>query len=128
MVFRVKTKIYKGNVRKLFFQAVANSSWANFAYLVAAEAIDNETYKEIEMLANLHGVGFIKLEKNDIPESKILIQAKERKEIDWKAFARLAESNQDFNNNFVKEVDNLLLDSRRKFDLKKWGLEEVVSD
>nr|WP_240431962.1 hypothetical protein [Vibrio cholerae] len=33
--FEVKKHLTKGNVRKYFFQAVSNSSWANFGYLVA---------------------------------------------------------------------------------------------
>ena len=61
--FEVKQRLKKSDIRKSFFQAVANSSWANFAYLVAAEVENDETLEEIKILANLHGVGFIKLEK-----------------------------------------------------------------
>ena len=126
--FEVKIKLNKSNIRKSFFQTVANSSWANFAYLVAAEVADNKTYEELKMLSNLHGVGFIKLEKGNPPESRIEIIAKERKEIDWDAFARLAKSNKNFDNNFVKKIYHLLSSSHGKIDLKEWGLKEEVED
>ena len=34
--FEAKLLINRSNVRECFFQAVSNSSWANFGYLVAA--------------------------------------------------------------------------------------------
>jgi hypothetical protein len=33
----------RSNVRECFFQAVSNSSWANFGYLVAAEIEGQDT-------------------------------------------------------------------------------------
>lgn len=59
--FEVKILINKSNVRESFFQAVSNSSWANYAYLVASE-IGDSTLKELRILNGLHGVGFIKLD------------------------------------------------------------------
>ena len=60
--FEVKLLLNRSNVREAYFQTVSNSSWANFAYLVAGEIEGTETLKELRMLAALHGVGLIKLD------------------------------------------------------------------
>ena len=93
--FEVKILINRSNLREAFFQAVSNSSWANFGYLVANEIAGN-TLKEIRMLAGLHGIGFIKLSAENPSESQILIPAKERSDIDWDTANRLTEENKDF--------------------------------
>lgn len=86
--FEVKRKINRSNVRDAFFQAVGNSSWANFGYLVASE-LATDTLKELRMLASLHGIGFIQLNAKDASESQIRIPAEERSEIDWDTANRL---------------------------------------
>lgn len=48
--FEVKLLINRSNIRECFFQAVSNSSWSNFGYLVAAEVSGQETLKELRML------------------------------------------------------------------------------
>src|ERR1039458_8768357 len=49
--FEVKILLNRANVREYFSQALSNSAWANFGYLVATEiAGDNETMKEYRML------------------------------------------------------------------------------
>ena len=58
--FEVKKKPSLGTVRESLFQAVSNSSWANYGYLVAAE-IDKKADKELRILCSLHGIGLIKL-------------------------------------------------------------------
>ena len=93
--FEVKILINRSNLREAFFQAVSNSSWANFGYLVANEIAGN-TLKELRMLAGLHGIGFIKLSAENPSESQILIPAKERSDIDWDTANRLTEENKDF--------------------------------
>lgn len=98
--FEVKQKINRSNVREAFFQAVSNSSWANFGYLVASELI-TDALKELRMLASLHGIGFIQLNAKRPTESKILIPAKERNEIDWDTANRLTEENSDFLNYII---------------------------
>lgn len=96
--FEVKILINRSNVREVFFQAVSNSSWANFGYLVANEVTGSDTLKELRILASLHGIGFIQLcDGDDTPsESLIVIPAKERNEIDWDTVNRLTEENKDF--------------------------------
>ena len=87
--------INRSNVRESFFQAVSNSSWANFGYLVASN-IATDTRKELRMLSALHGIGFIRLDSENPSESEIMIPATERREIDWDSVDRLTKENKDF--------------------------------
>ncbi|KWH45613.1 COG2958 family protein [Burkholderia stagnalis] len=94
--FEAKLLINRSNVRECFFQAVSNSSWANFGYLVAAEIEGQDTLKELRMLFAAHGIGLIKLDVENPAESQVLIPARERDEIDWDMANRLATENRDF--------------------------------
>lgn len=94
--FEVKLKINTSNVRECFFQAVSNSSWANFGYLVASEFNGQNILKELRMLSTAHGIGIVQLDINNPAESQILIPARERDEIDWDMVNRLARENKDF--------------------------------
>jgi uncharacterized protein len=93
--FEVKVRLSISNVRSSFFQAVSNSSWANFGYLVA-ETIDVRALEELEILASDHGIGVLQLNTNAIEESTVLIPAKERSSLSWNSINRLAEENKDF--------------------------------
>lgn len=94
--FEVKLLINGSNVREAYFQAVSNSSWANFGYLVAAEIEGPDTLRELRMLSGLHGVGVIRLDCENISESQIMIPSRERQDVDWQTANRLAEENSDF--------------------------------
>lgn len=94
--FEVKILLNRSNVREAYFQAVSNSSWANFGYLVASEIEGSETIKELRMLAALHGIGVIRLDAENPAESQILIPSRERAEVDWANCNRLAAENSDF--------------------------------
>lgn len=94
--FEVKILINRSNVREAFFQAVSNSSWANFGYLVAGDIEGADTMNELRMLTSLHGIGFIRLDAENPSESQIMLPAKERSEIDWDTANRLAKENKDF--------------------------------
>jgi hypothetical protein len=94
--FEAKLLINRSNARECFFQAVSNSSWANFGYLVAAEIEGQDTLKELRMLFAAHGIGLIKLDADNPAESQVLIPARERDEIDWDMANRLATENRDF--------------------------------
>ena len=101
--FEVKILINRSNVRECFFQAVANSSWANFGYLVASGIEGRGTIQELHMLSSAYGIGFILLDLDNLAESQILIPAKERLEISWDVANRLTAENKDFMN-FIKLV------------------------
>lgn len=100
--FEVKKTLNKSNVRKSFFQAVSNSSWASFAYLVTAN-LDSSVEAELQMLSGLHGVGVILLNQQSLFDSQILIPARERTNIDWLSVNRIVEENRDFEA-FVDQV------------------------
>ncbi|MBF0108681.1 MAG: HrgA protein [Magnetococcales bacterium] len=101
--FEVKLLINRSNVREAYFQAVSNSSWASFGYLVAGEIQGKDTMQELRMLFALHGIGVIQLEPDEISESQIIIPARERPEIDWNTCNRLATENSDFME-FIRRV------------------------
>lgn len=94
--FEAKLLINRSNVRECFFQAVSNSSWANFGYLVAAEIEGQDTLKELRILFATHGIGVIKLDVENPSESQVLIPANENGDIDWDTANRLATENKDF--------------------------------
>lgn len=94
--FEVKLLINRSNVRKSYFQAVSNSSWAHFGYLVAEKIEGDGTMKELTMLAAAHGIGVIQLDSTAPTESQVMIPARERPDVDWDMCNRLAEENSDF--------------------------------
>ena len=94
--FEAKLLINRSNVRESFFQAVSNSSWANFGYLVAAEIEGKDTLRELRMLSGAQGIGVIKLDVENPTDSQVLIPAQERDEIDWNTANRVAIENKDF--------------------------------
>ncbi len=93
--FEVKLLLNRSNVREAWFQAVSNSSWANFGYLVAKE-VQDDTMKELRILSAAHGIGLIRLNVDDPSESEVLIPARDRTNVDWDACNRLAKENADF--------------------------------
>ena len=113
--FEVKVIINQSNARECFLQAVTNSSWAHFGYLVAAE-VGGDAISELRILANLHGIGVIELNVKTPSDSQVLIPAKEKAEVDWNTANRLADANSDF-----KDYIELILDfhSSRKNKINK---------
>jgi len=105
--FEVKRYIDRSNIRQCFFQALSNSSWAHYGYLVAPDLLEskqNDTRHELEMLCARHGIGFILLNKTEPDKSEILIPAKEKPEIDWNIANRIAEENKDFAE-YINNID-----------------------
>ena len=100
--FEVKKQLTKGNVRQCFFQAVSNSTWASFGYLVAT-GLSNDVEPELQMLASLHGIGVLLLNTESLFDSQILIPARERTNIDWQSVNRIVSENTDFHR-FVEQV------------------------
>jgi len=110
--FEVKRLINTSNVRSTFFQAVSNSSWANFGYLVAAE-LEEKAKKELRMLSSLHGIGFVLLDTENPSESQIMIPAKERNDLDWESINRLTDANKDFSD-YIEEISDFCLTGKTK--------------
>jgi len=95
--FEMKKELNIGTLRKCYFQAVSNSSWANEGYLVALKIKDEDgsLMSELRRMNNAFGIGVIKLNAENINESEILIPAK-KQELDWNTIEILLKKNNDF--------------------------------
>ena len=91
-------------LKKSFFQAVSNSSWANYGYLVAFEISDNLN-EEMERLNQSFGIGIIALKANPY-ESKVLFQPK-YKDLDFKTIDKLCKINKEFEK-FIEQTEKLM--------------------
>jgi len=106
-------------LKRNFFQAVSNSSWANYGYLVAF-GIAESLKPELERLCNSFGIGFILL-KSDPFTSEVLYPA-ERKPLDFQTINKLCGLNDAFKK-MIRQVENIitadekhLKDSKRAFE------------
>lgn len=85
--YELKKEIKSDNeLKQSYFQAVSNSSWANFGYLVALNYNDN-LLKEMERLNKSFGIGFIELNANPY-SSKVKFQAAYR-DLDYTTIDKL---------------------------------------
>ena len=104
--FEVKTEVERRDVRDVFFQAVANSSWAHYGYLVGI--FDQEVLSDLKKLSSLHGIGVIQynLGDEDSEESnRVVIPARERSHLDWESINRLALIE---NRDFLGFIENVI--------------------
>ncbi len=91
-------------LKKYFFQAVSNSSWANKGYLVAFDINDN-LKNEMSRLTQSFGIGIIQLKSNPF-ESEVLYESK-FKELDFSTIDKLCNVNPKFAK-FISIVDKYL--------------------
>lgn len=96
-------------LKKCFFQAVSNSSWANYGYLVTFE-ISDSLNEEMERLNQSFGIGIIELKSNPY-ESKVLFSAKYR-DLDFKTIDKLCKINKDFEK-FIEQAEKLMTASEK---------------
>ncbi len=89
-------------LKQYYFQALSNSSWANFGYLVAFE-INDDLNEEMERLNNAFGIGIILMQASD---SKVLYPAKE-KQLDYNTIEKLNNLNPDFCE-FIKKLSKVM--------------------
>ena len=106
-------------LKQYYFQALSNSSWANFGYLVAFEINDDLT-EEMERLNNAFGIGIILMQAND---SKILFQAKE-KALDYNTIEKLNNLNSDFCE-FIKKLSKVMNASKEYTSDAKSSFEKI---
>lgn len=97
----------------VFFQAVSNSSWANYGYLITKKITGQGTLKELRLLFAAHGIGLIQLDADNLTQSQILIPARERDAIDWDMVNRLSKENSDFSE-YVRLIKEFCLTGRLK--------------
>lgn len=123
--FEVKVKISSiSEARECYLQALANSAWANYGYLVAVH-ISDKALGELKMLADLHGIGVLLLDvDNPVDESTVKFPARERPALDWGSCNRIAGQNADFKK-FIELVADFHL--TRKTDARNWHIPPPAS-
>ena len=103
--YELKIKIdTDNNLKKYFFQALSNSSWANYGYLVALE-INPDRMEELERLSSMFGIGVIQLSTN-ASNSKVVFPSTKRK-IDFRSIDKLSEINAEFEQ-FIKDIEGII--------------------
>lgn len=91
-------------LKKYYFQAVSNSTWANLGYLVAFDINDN-LKEEMERLNKSFGIGVIKLKANPF-ESQILFQSS-YKNLDYQTIDKLCHINEKYRK-FIEQIEKIL--------------------
>lgn len=99
-------------LKKSYFQAVSNSSWANRGYLVALD-INTNLYSELERLNKAFGIGIIKLHSNPF-ESQILFQSSFR-ELDYQTIDKLCNINEKYRD-IIEQIEKILNADNRYLD------------
>ncbi len=111
-------------LKKAYFQAVSNSSWANYGYLVAFEFSDS-LQEEMERLNQSFGIGIIELSANPY-QSKILFPATYR-DLDFKTIDKLCKINKEFEQ-FIEQTDRLMTAQERYYRSTEKELNEFCDD
>jgi len=111
-------------LKKCYFQAVSNSSWANYGYLVAFE-INSSLKDEMERLNQSFGIGIIELKSNPY-ESKILFQSRYR-ELDFKTIDKLANINDSFKS-FIAYIEEIITSKGKNHKRAKQEFESNFCD
>jgi uncharacterized protein len=123
--YEIKKEINNDNeLKKAFFQAVSNSTWANFGYLVAFEFSDS-LMEEMERLNQSFGIGVIELNANPY-QSRILFQAKYR-DLDFKTIDKLCKMNKEFEK-FIEQTEKLMTAEERYFKSTEKELDEFCDN
>lgn len=115
--FEVKYEINSiSDARKSYLQAITNSAWANYGYLVATK-ISTTAFDELKLFHELHGIGVLLLDTGN-PENDTVIKlsARERESVDWPMCNRIACQNKDFEQFLGKVADFHKLGKTHKKD------------
>lgn len=100
--FELKLKIDKSNLTECYFQAVSNSSWANFGYLVVGDLDKDKNFiSNLVRLNSGYGIGVIHLNIDEPGKSEIIVSAREKEAVDINFMNYLSNINEDFFN-FIK--------------------------
>ena len=119
--YEIKREINNDSeLKAAFFQAVSNSSWANYGYLVAFEFSDTLN-EEIERLNQAFGIGVIELHANAY-RSRIMFPPKYRA-IDFKTMDKLCKMNKEFDK-FIEHTEKLMTATEKWFDDAEKGFDD----
>ena len=106
--FELKLKIDKSNLTECYFQAVSNSSWANFGYLVVGDLDKDRSFiSNLVRLNSGYGIGIIHLNVDNPENSEIIVSAREKGAVDINFMNFLSNINKDFYS-FVKDSKGMI--------------------
>jgi hypothetical protein len=112
------------DLKKAFFQAVSNSSWANYGYLVAFEFSDSLN-EEMARLNQSFGIGIIELNANPY-QSKVLYPSVFR-DLDFKTIDKLCKMNKEFEK-FIEQTEKLMTASEKYISGAEKELDEFCDN
>lgn len=122
--FEMKIKLNMTNIRKCYFQAVSNSSWAHEGYLVALRIDKDADFRdELRRLSNAFGIGIIELNEKNIEQSETIFPAKTNNLLDWETINRLIDANVDF-----KEFIQRITKDVNGMEIRKEKYDPVIKD
>lgn len=128
--FKINISLNQDKFKEYYFQAVNNSTFANYGYLVAFK-IDDNILDELKLLNQSYGIGIIKLDSNP-KNSKVILPARENK-LDIDAIKVLAK-NADFKK-FMIDINKCIMtylhlgNDTLKFDaLKDLKFDKVLNE
>ena len=103
-------------LKQYYFQALSNSSWANYGYLVTFEIADG-LEEEMQRLNNAFGIGIILMQAT---EATILYPARE-KQLDYITIEKINRINKQFCE-FINKLSKVLLASKDYTDIARDSL------
>lgn len=107
-------------LKEYFFQALSNSSWANYGYLVAFY-INEDLEEEIERLNRAFGIGVIRL--SPYSDNVKILRPARKNELDYYTIDKMCRINNDFKN-FVTKVTKVLNAQTEVLEDVKSGLQK----
>lgn len=105
--FEIKPTLTNSSYREAVFQTIANSSWANYTYLVVGwiDQSDNELIRDLRALATKHKFGVLTLisPNRKVNQENVLITAP-RTEFDAYTADLLAKQSPKFENDYLEQL------------------------
>ena len=111
------------DLKEYFFQALSNSSWANYGYLVTFEISDDpDLLEEMERLNRAFGIGIIKLGAY-IDDTEVLYPAR-KNELDYHTIDKLCSINAGFKD-FINRTIHVINAKNDTVEFIKQGLTDI---
>lgn len=107
-------------LKEYFFQALSNSSWANYGYLVAFD-INEDIMEEMERLNRSFGIGVIKV--SPYSDNTLVLFPARKNELDYYTIDKLCRINKDFKD-FITKATKVLTAQAEVLEDVKSGLQK----
>jgi uncharacterized protein len=120
--YELKREINSDNDLKMaYFQAVSNSSWANYGYLVTFQFSSSLT-DELKRLNQAFGIGLIELKANPF-QSQVIFQPRERP-LDFSTIDKLCRMNKSYES-FIQKLEGCLNATEKYVNASRKELAEI---